>query len=639
MTSAPRRRLPRRWRAGALVLLLAVLAALVIGTRPAELRLWQEMVFDSLIRLTPAPVPSAGAPPVLVVDIGATDEAGRPWDRAASARLAAALAAAGPAVVGWDVVFSGACDEGLPAMLALEAALGEAPQVLGFLLAGQPLPLPPVQPSIAASREAVPGLWSAPGAEMPCPALALAAAGLASVSLPADEAARVRMVPAAVLVAGVPWPSLPVEVLREAKDLPTPLLAGSEAGTGLTLRLPDASFALDMGGTLRFRPSSAAGRAARTMAADAVLSGQVTPPAGAIVLVGSSLPQRGGLRPTSVDPLYPSVQIAADLTQGLLSGHLPWRPDTAPLWEAVAVLAGGAAMAALVVALPPLPALGGALALALIWALLAGAVHSLTGRLIDPLFPAVGLLSAALAGLILQGAVTARAERALRRRMGQLLPASVVSRLVEDPGLLRLRGERRHVTALFTDLEGFSATAAALPPEQLIAVLDRYFTAVTAQVMTQGGMIDKIVGDGLLALFNAPLDQPGHVDAALQAAAGIVATTEALRRDLGPAVALGRTRVGIETGPAILGDVGSGARIDYTAHGACVNMSARLQEAGKALGPAVIIGPAAAAKASQPLRALGQVELRSHGQLALFTLENEASPSVPPGTALAGPRA
>jgi len=638
MNSAARRRLPRRWRAGALVLALSVLAAVVIGTRPVGLRIWQELVFDSLIRLTPAPVTSVGAPPVLVIDIGATDEAGRPWDRDASARLAAALAAARPAVVGWDVVFSGSCDAALPGTAALETALGETPQVLGFLLSGQPLPLSPVQPSIAASREALPRLWSAPGAEMPCPSLALAAAGLASVSLPADEAARVRMVPAAVSVAGVAWPSLPVEVLRLASDLPTPLLAASGAGV-LTLVLPEASFALDTGGTLRFRPSSAAERAARTFAADAVLSGQVSLTAGAIVLVGSSLPQRGGLRPTSVDPLYPSVQIAADLTQGLLSGRLPWRPDAAPMWEAAVVLAGGAALAALVVALPPLPALGGALALALIWALLAGAVHSLTGRLIDPVFPAVGLLSAALAGLILQAAVTARAERALSRRIGQLLPAPVVARLVEDPGLLRLKGERRQITALFTDLEGFSVTSTTLPPEQLIAVLDRYFTVVSAQVLDRGGMIDKIVGDGLLALFNAPLDQPGHVDAALTAAAEIVTTTEALRRDLGPAIALGRTRVGVETGPAILGDVGSGARIDYTAHGACVNMSARLQEAGKALGPAVIIGPAAAAEASQPLRALGKVEIRSHGTMDLFTLDSGFGPSVPQGTALAGPEA
>ena len=178
-----------------------------------------------------------------------------------------------------------------------------------------------------------------------------------------------------------------------------------------------------------------------------------------------------------------------------------------------------------------------------------GAVHGLTGRLIDPVLPAAALVAAALAGLIVQAAVAARAENALRRRMGQLLPALVVTRLVDNFGLLRLNGERRQITALFTDLEGFSGTAAALPAEQLIAVPDRYFTAVSAQLLEKGGMIDKIVGDGLLALFNAPLDQPGRVDAALTADAGIVTVTEALRRHLGPEIALGRTRVGVQNRP------------------------------------------------------------------------------------------
>ncbi len=134
-------------------------------------------------------------------------------------------------------------------------------------------------------------------------------------------------------------------------------------------------------------------------------------------------------------------------------------------------------------------------------------------------------------------------------------------------------------------------------------------------------MIDKIVGDAVHALFNAPLDQPGHVDAALACARDIVAETEALRQgqpQLGQPQ-LGRTRLGVETGPAILGDVGGGARIDYTAHGPAVNLAARLQEAAKTLGPPVIVGPGAAARATQPLRALGRAEIRSFGPLELYT--------------------
>lgn len=619
----------RRAQAGIVSAALSLAVAAVLPLDLPLLQGWQERAFDAMVLNAPAPAPSG--PAVLVVDIGAGDEAGLPWDRAASARLAAALAAAGPAAVGWDVVFAGDC-AATGANPALARALTQAPSVLGLLMsaipAPSPAPAPALAPALALADGAGAGLWSAPGAEAPCPAFAAGGATLANVSLPADATARVRMMPAAVSAAGTVWPALPVELLRRGGAIPLPVLGPT------ALHLGDRALPLAPGGLLRFRPSLRAARLARTVPAEAVLAGLV-PPArlkGALVLVGSSLPQRGGLRPTAADPLYPSVQIAADVAEGLLAGRLPWRPPGAALAEAAALALAGLALAALILRLPPLAAAGAALAAGGLWAGGAFGLHLATGRLQDPLLPALGLILPALAGLILRAAATARAERALRLRMGQVLPAAVVARLADDPHLLRLAGERRQVTALFTDLEGFSALTARLPPEALIATLDRYFATVTAIVLQHGGMIDKIVGDAVHALFNAPIDQPGHVDAALSCARAIVAATEALRpvlgsapgpalgSALGPVPELGRTRIGVETGPAILGDVGAGARIDYTAHGPAVNLAARLQEAGKVLGPAVIIGPAAAAQAGQPLRALGQAQIRSFGTLALYTL-------------------
>ena len=594
----------------AVVLGLSVVAALALWWSPPALVRWQERGLDAMVRLVPPPAPAG--PPVVVVDIGETDDTGAPWTRAASARLAAAIARAEPAAVGWDIVFAGDCDPAQPVTAALAAALSRAPTALGFLLSPTP-PAVPAPPAVLAVADPAPAFWASAGAEQPCPAFVAAARGLGALSLPGDASARVRLVPAAVLAAGAPRLSLSVETLRLALALPTPVIGGTPA----TLRLGDHRLRLEPGAMLRFRPSSADQRAARTLTAAQVLAGEdAARLAGAVVFVGSSLPSRGGLRPTAADPLYPSVQISADLAEGLLAGRLPWRPSAAPMVEAAGVLLAGAAVAAMVALLSPLAALAGAAALALAWALASLGLHAATGRLLDPVLPALALLGCATAGLLVQAAATARAERALRDRMGQLLPAPVVARLIADPRLLRLAGERREVTALFTDIEGFSALTNRLPPEALIATLDRYFAAVSAIVLRHGGMIDKIVGDGVHALFNAPLDQPGHVDAALSAAAGIVAETEALR----PALGLGRTRIGVETGPAILGDVGSGARIDYTAHGPAVNLAARLQEAGKTLGPAVIIGPAAAARTTRPLRPLDEVEVRSFGRLALFTL-------------------
>lgn len=609
-----RRRRPRRWRAALLCVAGALAAALALLQAPAGLVAWQEQGLDALVLAVPV-APQASGRPVVVVDIGARDDRGANWDRTASARLAAAIARAGPAAVGWDIVFAGNCDPAALPNVALAAGLTRAPTVLGFLMSGAaPVPAEAVPPpALAVADAALAGLWPAPAAEYPCPVFASAAAGLASISLPGDATARVRVVPVAVSVAGQPRPSLPVEVLRLAGALPTPLI------TADSLHLGAAQVPLGPAATLRFRARGAADRALRTLPAEAVLAGTGADRlAGAIVLVGSSLPARGGLRPTAADPLYPSVQIAADVVQGLQGRSLPWRPAHAPLAEAGFVLLAGLAAGALVALAPPLAAFLGGVTLALAWAGGAALLHARTGALYDPVLPPLALLASANAGLLLQAARAYRAERALRGRMGQLLPGPVIQRLVDEPGLLRLRGERRQVTALFTDIEGFSALTNTLEPEALIAALDRYFAVVSSVILRHGGMIDKIVGDAVHALFNAPIDQPGHVDAALAAAAGIVAETRALRASLG----IGRTRIGVETGMAILGDVGSGARIDYTAHGPAVNLAARLQEAGKALGPAVIIGPAAAAASRAPLRALGVVEVRSFGPLALATLDD-----------------
>jgi adenylate cyclase len=187
------------------------------------------------------------------------------------------------------------------------------------------------------------------------------------------------------------------------------------------------------------------------------------------------------------------------------------------------------------------------------------------------------------------------------------------------------------VTALFTDIESFSTLAGQVSPRALIALLDVYFAEVTALIARRGGMVDKIVGDAVHAFFNAPEDLVDHVDITIRCALDISRLTEAMRRRPEfAAVGFGRTRLGIETGTAVLGEVGAGGKLDYTAHGNAINLAARLQDANKFLGTTICVGPDATRESKLTLRPLGAHEIRGFGTMPLFTADDLVAQGVDP---------
>ena len=573
--------------------------------------------FDAALALAPDLAPPPGTAPVRVVDFGAVDEGGAPWGRAAMARLVERLHAGSAAVVALDVLFSAPCDGGADTA-ALARALARGPTVLGVLPADLPAAQGPIPAPLAMAARNAPALWSAPGVEAPCPALTAAAAGHGGMALFADPDGQLRHLPAAMALQGTPVLPLGIEAALQALEPEGAALAVLEKGA---LRLgPAAALPLDAMGGLWLFPARPEAMAARTLRAEAVLAA-ATPPdlTGAVVIVGSSLPERGGMRATFRDALTPSVQVQADLALAALKGHAPHRPSWAGMAEGAGALILSLAGLAVMLRAGVLAGAGALIAGGALW--LGGALaltrHSLA--LVDPVLTPAALAALVALALPLHLAQRSRAERRFRGHLVQLLPEPVVARLADDPARFRLAGEERVVTALFTDLEGFSTATNRLPPAALVAALDAHFSATTAIVLRHGGMIDKIVGDSLHALFNLPLDDPGHVDAALACAEEIARVTAAQRAGDGPASALGRVRIGIETGTAIVGGIGSGPRVDFTAHGPAVNLAARLQEMNKTLGTTVCVGPGAAAAATRPLHPLGRHEVRSFGALALYS--------------------
>jgi adenylate cyclase len=256
-------------------------------------------------------------------------------------------------------------------------------------------------------------------------------------------------------------------------------------------------------------------------------------------------------------------------------------------------------------------------------------VSVLSDRLVaPPLSIIIGTVAFAVPAVI-SFAATCHREALVQSRLEQHLAPAVVRRILERPGLAKLRGERREVTALFTDVEGFTAMTRHIDPATLVNTLDNYFEGMATIIIAHGGMIDKIVGDAVHALFNAPNDLADHPQKAVECAIALRSWSEVFRhRPEVATIGFGRTRIGLETGPAIVGDVGIRTKLDYTAHGDAVNVAARLEAVNKEFGSSICVGPVAASRCDQSLlRPLGKLIIR--GRDDVMTVFEPRSSNVP----------
>ncbi|WP_426035703.1 CHASE2 domain-containing protein [Cypionkella sp. TWP1-2-1b2] len=609
---------PAALRAGFAALLIAGALALILPDRLRDLR---EATLDAGLAATAA----APTGQVRVIEITAQDLAqlGRwPWPRTRLARVVDQIAAQSPAVLGLDLVLSGPDPAGPLALAdvpggtaltdgdaALQIVLSRVPTVLAAALSDQASPVPPLAPLLSSGPPVPTQPWSANGLE----ASTLTAAGLGISALRGEAQGRVRRVPLLLLAAETAAPGFAAEVLRLAQGASTLRIGQGNLSLGAIV-LP-----LGTQADLRIRPTDPAKWSNRTISLAQALS-QDHDFSAKIVLLGLSAPQAASLRPTAVTPLAPSVQIQADALETMLSGHLLLRPAWAAWAEIVAAVA--MALLALWIAARGLAtiALAVTLTLPLLWAVIATTLWLRAGLALDPINPALLPLATGLTATTAAMLAARRHAQVLRRRFERHLSPAVVARIAAQPGLSRLPGEAREITALFTDIAGFSPYADALSPTDLIAILDRYFAGLTLIVHAQGGMVDKFVGDAAHVLFNAPFDLPDHCARAVQAGQALQAYGVAFAADP-QNQGLGITRVGMECGVLVVGDVGAGKKLDYTAHGRAMNIAARLEQAGKSLGVTLLAGPGLrAALPALPWRSMGEVELRGFGAVAAYTL-------------------
>ncbi len=597
--------------AGGLCLLMAV--AFVVADPGRMVTGLRESIFDRLLATSPRPQTGSA---VTVVDIDRDTLAtfgSWPWPRDKLALLVDKIAEANPRTISINILLP-AREPPFPdpqdAQLA--TALARRPSVLAVVLDPKPGRSANISSPVAvAGAVHVPDLLVTEGVVLPAPTLAANAKGLGVISLPASEGEPVRAV--ALLAGGgdTLFAGLAAETVRVASGGGTIIAAASPQA----LRIGDQFLPLQRDGLLRLHFATAADRKSQTVSAGLILAGGADPAMleGKIIFLGASAPEAGGLRLTAVDPFMPTVEIEAEATRQILMNHVPQRLGTALWLEAAAGAVLGALNILAIVVLSPAGAIVAGLSLLLTWIALAVGLSMKALWLVDPAGPViVGLFAAQGAGLA-QFASTYRQRQAIERRFALHLAPAVVRRIVDNPGELKLAGETRVITALFTDIEGFTGLTERAGPEMVISVLDRYLDTVARIIVDHGGMVDKIVGDAVHGFFNAPLDLPEHAEKAVICGCRIISATEALRSDAAVApLGLGRTRIGIETGLAVLGEVGRGTKRDYTAYGHSVNLASRLEAANKEFGSSIAIGPgtAAALAGRIPLRRLGKITIR-----------------------------
>ena len=291
--------------------------------------------------------------------------------------------------------------------------------------------------------------------------------------------------------------------------------------------------------------------------------------------------------------------------------------------------AGALVGSLLAAAARPLRGIAGLAALLLLY-LLASSMAFDQGVLLNMVYPIAALLFGFTATQVYRIFFEQAQRQLVQELMSRYLSPSVSQWVLKQPDQLKLGGDTRVMTVLFCDLRGFTTLSHSLEPQALVAFINEYMTAMTEVVFRYDGVLDKYIGDEIMAFWNAPLDQPDHAKRACQAALGMVKELSRLRQSWAerglPQLDIG---IGINSGPMVVGNMGSRDRLAYTVIGDTVNVASRLQSLNKELGTRVLVAEATKLAAGEGFvyRALDQVKVRGRDEaLSLYevTGENDA---------------
>ena len=621
----------RRSFAGLLIGLLVTFS--LLGIRlidPNTLSTLRGAGFDTLQRIWPRE--NANTQPVRIVDI---DEASLkklgqwPWPRTELAKLVDELNELGAAAIAFDIIFPEP-DRMSPDRIledpAVKLALGSsgpaAPMVLpnndtifAKAISGRPVILAfagstsavdlPISPKAGFAQTGLPALNAVPLIEhviQNLDVLNQAASGLGDINLDLRaEQGIARQIPLILSDGKTFYPSLVLEALRVAQGVDTIVVNASPDTEGAidSLRVGQIEFPVADNGQLSiyYSPDSPKLYISAAQVISGMAREELRPKImGHIVLIGTSAIGLLDTRTSSLGEAIPGVSVHAQALQQIMSGAFLNRPEWAAASEYVLVGLTGLLISLGMVLFRPLPVVSSLFVILGLLAFVAAYAFRNFGVLIDITFPILAIATIFLTTIAFKLLITDREGRQLRNVFSHYVAPSILAEIENNPRSLKLGGEIRDVTVLFVDIENFTRFAESLKPEVLVGVVNNLLSTCSAGILVKGGTIDKFIGDAVMAFWNAPISQADHQYLASCAALEIQARIKEFNRDEANKSLLDphgvwpvAVRVGLASGPAIVGNMGSLERFDYSVLGETVNLASRAEGICKNVGHNIII--------------------------------------------------